>query len=464
MKLKALLLNPPGDQLYLRDYYCSHASKARYYWHPYDLLVQSGFFADAFHVEALDAMVSRTSYEETAKILSEKEFDALFFLTGAVSWRKDFAFVENVIRDRDVRVIATGDFLLTQGPKVMNEFPFLDAVLLDLTSAAVVEYLRGDLTGQPRQNLHYRHKGNLILGERKLESKTFTLPLPRYELFPYKRYRIPHGKGKPFASILTDYGCPFRCSFCIGGKLGYKTREISNVMEELRYVHSLGIRELWVKDLTFGCHRRHSMEFCQALIDSGMQFDWVTLSRVDVMDEEILSLMARAGCHTIQLGVESANEEILESISKGISKDRILEVFRTCRKLGIRTLAHFIIGLPGETEQTALETIAFAKQLDPDFASFNVATPRIGTDLRDSAIAKGYTREDLDVLDNSLSMPVMETETLSSSTLWRLRNRAIREFHLRPRYIWRLLKSFRSFREVYYAFREGIALLKTTEK
>jgi len=462
--VKVLLLNPPGDRLYLRDYYCSHASKARYYWHPYDLLVQSGFLAPEFEVQALDAMVTRMPYDKAAKDLQRRQFDALFFLTGAVSWRKDFAFVEQVVKGRDVRVVATGDFLLTQGPKVMEEFPFLDAVLLDLTSVAVVEYLRGDLDGDPRTNLHYRHNGKLIIGERKLESRKFTLPLPRYEIFPYRKYRIPHGKGKVFASILTDYGCPYQCSFCIGGKLGYKTRDLDNVMEELQYFYGLGIRELWVKDLTFGCSCRHGMEFCQALIDSGMKFDWVALSRVDVMDDEILTVMARAGCHTLQLGVESADEEILKSISKGISKQRIVEVFRCCRKVGIRTLAHFIIGLPGETETTALETIEFAKQLEPDYASFNVATPRIGTDLRAQALAKGYTSEDLDVLDNSLSWPVMITERLSSERLWALRNKAIREFHLRPRYIFRLLRNFRSFREVYYAFREGLALLKTTEK
>ena len=164
----------------------------------------------------------------------------------------------------------------------------MDAVLLDLTSEAVVDYLRGDLKGQPTANLHYRHDGNIVVGERKLESRKFRLPIPRYEIFPYKKYRIPHGKGKPFGSVLTDYGCPFKCAFCIGGKLGYKTRDIDNVMEELEYIHALGIRELWVKDLTFACNRKHSVQFCQALIDSDMDFRWVGLSRVDVMDEEIV--------------------------------------------------------------------------------------------------------------------------------------------------------------------------------
>ena len=461
---RVVLLNPPGKDLYLRDYYCSHASKACYYWHPYDLLVQSGFFKEAFEVYALDAMVKKMKRESALRELKSQQYDALFFLTGAVSWREDFAFVQEVVERRKVRVIATGDFLLTQGERVMKQYPFLDAILLDLTSDAAVDFLSGNLKGQPRQNLHYRHNGKTILGERVLESRKFTLPTPCYEIFPYKQYRIPHGKSKLFGSILTDYGCPFQCSFCIGGKLGYKIRDIDNVMSELRYLQTLGIQELWVKDLTFACNRKHGRAFCQALIDSDMDFRWVALSRVDVMDEEILSMMARAGCHTLQLGVESANREILESISKGISPERVRKVFQICRQLGIRTLAHFIIGLPGETEQTALETIQFAKELDPDYASFNVATPRIGTRLRDETLRKGYTSEELDVLDNSLSRPVIETETLSADKLWELRNRAIREFHLRRGYVWRLLKGFRSVREVYQAFREGLALLGSTRK
>ena len=288
------------------------------------------------------------------------------------------------------------------------------------------------------------------------------LPLPRYDLIPMHKYRIPHGRRKTFASFLTDFGCPYTCSFCFNGKWDHKLRDQDNAMQELRYIRQLGIPELWIKDLTFGVNRRHSFEFLNRLIDEKLNFDWITLSRVDVMDEEMLTLMARAGCHTIQFGVESSDQQILNSIEKGIAPERVKEVFQLCRKLGIRTLAHFILGLPGETEQTALNTIMFAREIDPDFASFNVAAPRMGTDLRSEAIRQGWTDKDADSIDNSVALPQMNIGTLTPEQVHALRTKAIREFHLRPEYIIRKVRDIQSPREFWRAARNGYTLLKST--
>ncbi len=233
-------------------------------------------------------------------------------------------------------------------------------------------------------------------------------------------------------------------------------------MDELHYIHSLGIRELWVKDLTFGVNRKHTSQFLECLEAENLKFNWVTLSRVDVVNEDLLERMARTGCHTIQFGVESADPDVLDSIDKGIAPERVIEIFDLCRKLKIRTLAHFIIGLPGETKSSAEHTIAFAKEIDPDFVSFNIATPKMGTRLRDEAIEKGWTSAEVDVLDNSVAFPVLETEQLKPAEVWELRNRAIKEFHLRPKYIWRKLTSVSSPWEFWRMAMNGYALLEST--
>src|SRR5208283_2675952 len=99
-KRKILLLNPPGDQLYLRDYYCSHSSKARYYWHPYDLLVQSGILAQEHEVQALDANVLGLTNAQALDRIKDMDIDTLFFLTGGVSWRNDFDFVTFLLKEK----------------------------------------------------------------------------------------------------------------------------------------------------------------------------------------------------------------------------------------------------------------------------------------------------------------------------------------------------------------------------
>ncbi len=465
--MRVLLLNPPGDRPYLRDYYCSHSAKARYFWHPYDLLVQSGILSRRHEVFGLDANVHGLSFEEARRRVGELGPDAILLLTGAASWQNDSAFMKQL--EFPGPVIGTGDVMLVNGKEHIQRLDWLTAVLQDFTSDSASRYLdvldpktNAPVNGEvPLPDMLYSHGDEIIEGPRSHE-KSFRFPLPRIDIFPMNRYRIPHGMYRKFWSTLTDFGCPFRCSFCVSGTLPYKTRDIDNVIRELRYARDLGYKEVWVKDVTFGVSRKHTREFLDALEKEKLGLKWVALSRVDVMNEEILEKMARTGCHTIQLGVESADEAILESIGKRIKPQRVKEIFDTCRRTGIRTLAHFIIGLPGETEESARKTIEFSKELDPDFASFNIATPKIGTPLRTEAVEKGWTDPRVDVLDNSTAFPVMEIGTLSSQRVWELRNQAIREFHLRPQYILRKITGIRTPWEFYRSIQNAATLLRST--
>lgn len=462
-----LLLNPPGDLRYIRDYYCSHVSKANYIWHPYDLFVQSGILSQEHEVTAFDANIGNLSFEQAAREISTLSFDTVLMLTGAVSWKNDFAFASQYLQGKSL--IASGDVTIANGRDLLDRFPFLEATLQDFTRPAINEYLkRRDAGGKPLLDstepipgLLYRNpQGEYIEGPVYPSHGKFSHPVPRYELFPWKRYRVPHARKVPFASMMTDFGCPYHCSFCITGTFGYRLRDLDNVAEELDYIDHLGIGDIWFKDVVFGVNKRHYMELLDLLTQRPRLFRWATLSRVDIVTEELLEKMARAGCHTIQFGVESADEKILESIEKGISPARVKEVFTQCRKLGIRTLAHFILGLPGETVASAKQTIEFALELDPDFASFNVASPRLGTALREEALEKGYIPNELTELDNSITFPTMKLGTLSREEVWELRQEAIRRFYLRPSYLWRRLIGVRSFRELANSAYEGLNLLR----
>jgi anaerobic magnesium-protoporphyrin IX monomethyl ester cyclase len=466
-KHKILLLNPPGDLRYIRDYYCSHVSKANYIWHPYDLFVQSGILSQDFEVTAFDANIDNHSFEQTSRKLSTLSFDTVLMLTGAVSWKNDLAFAQRYLQGKTL--IASGDVTIANGRDLLDRFPFIEATLQDFTQPAINEYLRrrdaskGPLldSSEPIPGFLYRNAdGEYIDGPVYPAYGKFNHPVPRYELFPWKRYRVPHARKVPFASMMTDFGCPYHCSFCITGNFGYRLRDMDNVAEELDYIHSLGIEDIWFKDVVFGVNKRHYTELLDLLVKRPRPFRWATLSRVDIVTEDLLERMARAGCHTIQFGVESADEKILESIEKGISPERVKEVFVLCRKLGIRTLAHFIIGLPGETMSSAKRTIDFALDIDPDFASFNVASPRLGTALREEALEKGYIPNELTELDNSIKFPTMELGTLSKDDVWELRQEAIRRFYLRPSYLWRRLAGVRSFRELANSAYEGANLLR----
>ena len=465
IKRKILLLNPPGDKLYLRDYYCSHSSKAKYYWHPYDLLAQSGFLAQEHEVQALDSIVTGLSPQDSLDRIMEMDIDTIFFLTGGVSWRNDFEFVQSVLKAKPqvTQVIATGDIFLSRSTEILEKNPFLNAALMDFTSDVLLRYFRGELQGEKTDYITYRYNGQILEGRRYTEQREFEMPIQRLELFPWKKYRIPHGRYMPFGSTLTNFGCPFKCSFCVSSIVPLKLRKPENAVAEIEYLHkNFGIKEFWFKDFTFAVNKKQTTEFLNLLISKNLDLSWVCLSRVDVVDEETIQLMSKAGCHTIQFGVESASNEILKHYQKGVKPDQVRTIFKYCREHGIRTLAHFIIGLPGETRESAQLTIDFAKELLPDFVSFNIATPKMGTPFRKEAVEKGWTSSEVDVLDNSVAFPVVQTSDLTPEEIWKLRNHAIRSYHLQPRFIWLRLSQIKTFYEFSTLIREGLGLLAST--
>lgn len=466
-KKTIVLLNPPGKHKYLRDYYCSHISKARYYWAPYDLIVLSAQLKKQYNIIFIDAILDELSFEQTAdKILGISDLKAVVFLTGGVSWKNDIRFMNYLKKERagnkDFLLIGNGDVFLENGQEMMEKYLFIDAAITNFADHSLLKFLDGEK--DIHHNLIYREAHDRIVNtyHKKNCKKNFSYPIPDYYLFPFDKYRLPHSINAVSAGLITSYGCPFKCDYCVGGKLPFMVRDLQNVYEELCYLKMIGIKELWIKDLTFGVPEQHGIDFCEMLIENNFNFSWICLSRVDVLNEELLVLMKKAGCHTIQIGVETASEELLTQHKKNTKIDQIRTVFKLCKKTKIRTLAHFILGLPGETEASIQKTIDFSRELEPDFASFNIIAPRMGTDLREQSISNGTITDTEADIDNSLSFPLIETEFLTPEQLWNWRNKAIRSFYLRPSYMVKRLKNLRSYYEFTTLFFEGWDYLKST--
>lgn len=463
MKETILLLNPPGKEKYIRDYYCSHISKARYYWAPYDLFVFAGQLKEKYNVIFIDAVLEQYSFNDT--ICEMKKYfplKAVIFLSGGVSWNNDSSFfrlfLEQCDDNDDFLIIGNGDLFVTQGKSIMKKASWIDALVINFVHNDLEAFLEGN--ADTYKNIIYRDENGTIQEPEQQEEKIFSYPPPPYSKLPYERYRLPHSIAPHYAGFLTTYGCPFRCDFCLGGKLPFMKRSMDNIREELQMLHETGIKELWIKDLTFGIPEEHAREFCSLLKD--YSFQWICLSRADVLNEEILKLMKKAGCHTIQIGIETASEELLKKHRKDIDLDQIRTVFSICRKYSIRTLAHFILGLPGETEETLRKTRNFALELDPDFASFNIVAPRIGTDLRQEALEKGWVAEPDSDIDNSISFPMIQTPQINSQVVWNWRNKCIRDFYLRPHFVWKRLTNIRSLYELQTLIYDGWDYLKST--
>jgi len=445
MREKVLLLNPPGKLPYIRDYYCSKVSKGSYIYPPTDLVVLSGIIAEKYDVAVLDAMVRGMDAGLCMTEIGNISPKAIVALAGAVSYHEDAPFLENIKRRYDIPIIVTGDLFLEDGEIILKNYPFLDAILMDFTNADVIAYL--DDKEDEIKNMIYRKDGEIkIKTSPRTAEKEYTIPIPRHELFT-NNYNYPFVRRRPFATVLTDYGCPYKCSFCVIASLGYKFRSVENVMSELRYLKNLRCREIYFNDQTFGVNRARAKELCKRMVEEKIDFGWVCWSRVDVINEELLKLMKGAGCHTILFGVETASEKSLKSMGKGYTLRQVEETFRLCREYGVRTLATYILGLPGEDREDIVKTVEFAVRLDSDFVSFNTLIPRAGTQIRQYAINSGWIAEGNIRMDQSGTYAVMGNEALTGDDIIELKSYAVRRFYGRPSYIAKRLLGVRSLYE-----------------
>jgi radical SAM superfamily enzyme YgiQ (UPF0313 family) len=451
--MKVLLLNPPASKLYLRDQYCSFTSKANYYWPPIDLLVQSGIMATKHQVNVIDAVIDRLSIDECMEEIFELAPDLILCVTGISSFIYDFAFMEAIKGRLSTLIFLSGGFLLSEYKSILNKYNYIDGVLLDFSSNALLNYLDGEAF---IKNLAYRRDGQ-VFAERS-HSNEIQYPIPKHELFKLAKYRLPHGKSKLFSCMITNFGCPYTCEFCVAQNLNYKCRPYSDVLKEMIYLKSIGIEEVFIKDFTFGVNKNYTLQLCAEIKDK-VKMSWICASRVDLVDDELLCAMKNAGCHTIQFGVETPNEDLLKKYKGGLRIETIISTFALCRKYRLKTLGHFILGLPGDTKESINKTIRFAKQIKCDYASFNIATPLPGTVLRDECKDRSWLNHNISELDLSSGESVINTELLSGAILEKLKKKAYRSFYFRPNYILKKLIQIKSFIELITLIREGLGII-----
>jgi len=432
-----LLLNPPGQDVYIRDYYCSKLSRTGYTFPPIDLLhVGAVFNAHGWQTQAIDAIVQGLGVEETLADVKTRKPDVIFVLVGAVSVDEDAEFLKR-LRPRvpETLLIGSGDVLREHGRKWV-EAGLLDAVTLDFSSPSVVRFAEGET--DTLEDLIYKVGDEIVEGPIST-GKTFAIGLPPHELFQPFPYRFPFAHRQPFASLLTDYGCPYRCSFCVMANLHYHTRPIEEVAAELAHLKALGIREFALWDQTFAVNRARGLEVLDQLPDGPDKFGWTCFTRPDCIDQDLAQKMAAKGCHTVIMGVETAKAESLEAIQKDFSTHDMKLAFTLCRKAGLETVATVIVGLPGENVADIEATMDFVCHLDPDYLSVHTAVPRAGTNLRRQMVAEGLVSEELANMDQSGEAAVISSDTLDPHTILALRKRFNRRFYLRPKFLVRTM-------------------------
>ena len=225
-----------------------------------------------------------------------------------------------------------------------------------------------------------------------------SLAFPLRELFDneaYKRYYLDRF-GYSTSSMITSRGCPFSCDFCSRPIFGsdVRTRSIGNIVDEVEEIQALGYDRVWFADDCFTIDRKHLLGVCDEIVRRKVDIAWECLSRVDTMDGEVAKGMKRAGCLRVFFGIESGNDSVLSLMNKRITSSQAERAVFVAKNAGLQVGAFFIVGYPGETNKTVLDTVRFASGLPLDYLSFTLPYPIPGTPLYERVKDKDVFIED----------------------------------------------------------------------
>ena len=348
-------------------------------------------------------------------------------------------------------------------PAESVERPEIDIVVRgegEITWVDLCAHLESDESLEEVQGITYQQDGKVVHNpDRPVITDVDSLPFPAYRLFEMDRYTnlqptLDHIEGNSY-SILTSRGCPYRCTYCSQIlPRAWRARTPENVVAEWRWlVKDLGAKEIGVLDDSFNIDRGRVLAICDLIIAEGLNHvPWIMINgiRANLVDEELLGKMREAGCIRTAFGVESGNQRILDTvIDKHLTLDQVRAAFKAAKAVGMETIGFFIIGLPGETEETMEDTIRFACELDPIVANFSMATPFPGTEMYDQVLEKGRLLvndwDDFAFFENKVQF---ETDDMPAELVERKWREAYRRFYLRPGRMARTLLRKRTWLEL----------------
>lgn len=235
---------------------------------------------------------------------------------------------------------------------------------------------------------HAKNKGKIeFTSPRGFIQDLDSIPFPARELFDNRAYQdyFRGNYGYSTTSIMTSRGCPFNCDFCSRPVFGnqFRTRSATNIVDEMETVKALGYDRVWFADDCFTLNRKRLLTICDEIIRRRLRIGWECLSRVDTIDREVAEKMKKAECRRVFFGIESGNNQVLALMKKQITTKQAKAAVDMIKQSGIQVGAFFILGYPGETGETILDTVRFSSSLPLDYLSFTLPYPIPGTPLYD---------------------------------------------------------------------------------
>ncbi|MBI5685368.1 MAG: cobalamin B12-binding domain-containing protein [Verrucomicrobia bacterium] len=394
--MEIILINPEGKGSYQGDV----RERKSQYMFPYSLVFLQNYLAKkGVHAHLFDLF----DQEEKELLDFCRGLDRpLVGITSQTYNRYDAVAVARDVKNAcpSAIVVVGGKHFSYCAPECLEDVPHIDIVVrgegeVTVHDLATTLERGGSLAQVP--GITFRSGGEVVHNPPRrpeMDVEQFALD---YSLLPTDKFAkgvyLRNYQNEEIVSLPLHFGrgCAQKCVFCSFGLTPYRVRKLDKVIADIIQLKERFDRHYFsFIDPSF-CERTVFVEaFCKRLIEDKVDIKWYCEARADT-PLHLLDLMARAGCISLDFAVETGSQRILETIRKRIKLDQVQEFAAECKKLGIRTLAFWMLSHPDEREEDAQQTLKLAEKLAPytNYVTFNVAQVLPGTELETIAKARG---------------------------------------------------------------------------
>jgi anaerobic magnesium-protoporphyrin IX monomethyl ester cyclase len=456
--MNILVLEPPATSIHgnQRIYGGNGSNKSEFRKAPLDVMWMSGYLRKhSFDNNLIDANNARLSPEVLIEDIVNLCPDLIFISTSTCTIYKD-AEMAGLIKSRikNVIIVAFGTHVMAMPEETLKESPGFDAVIYSN------EWEQAALKVASNINNLENADGIVVRSGDGSLIKTDPIPVlhslddlgfPAHDKLIKELYRDPTMRRYPKTMVQASRSCIAKCNFCCQPSFfgNVLKRTPDHIIAELKWIKSLGFKEVFFNDATFTFDHDWNRELFNKMIQEDLDLTWFCTTRAHCLTPEIVALMKRAGCHTIGIGMESVDDQVLRNIKKGVTRDTVRNAILMVREAKIDALLFCVLGFLGETKESMAETLKFLKELPASFITLGIAAPVPGTPFFDKMDEMGYLKHKRWDLYDPLLKPVFDYPNLSGDLIYETAAKGLRAFYLRPSYIWDRLKIIRSPRQFY---------------
>ncbi|MBI5872377.1 cobalamin B12-binding domain-containing protein [archaeon] len=376
----------------LFDFITKGRSEVKSCWPPLGILYLGTVLKEnGYEVSLLDAEVQELKYEEVLEWVKKEDPDVL----GFTCFTPNFIHTANIAKEvrkqfPHIKIVFGGPQVTFAPNETLRNYKFVDVVVRGEAEETILELLevfKGRKKLKKVDGISFRNNGEIVhTPQRKADTDLDKIPFPDRTLLPevYDNQMggISFSTGK-YAITLSSRGCPFSCTFCSATAFRNRVctfRSPENFVDELEFLASCGYRDIGIVDDSFTLISKRVEKICDLIIKRKLDFNWLCESRVDQSSYETFKKMKKAGCEIVYLGIESANQRILDYYNKKITPQQSMDSVKAAKRAGLDVVGSFIVGAPIETKGEIINTVKFIKKLPltvPQVNPLEVRSPGI---------------------------------------------------------------------------------------